>query len=406
MKGMHMTINSTRLDVVDCLRGFAIVSIMLLHNIEHFDLYYSVPTLPEWMKVLDARIWDSLFFLFGGKSYAIFAMLFGLTFFIQMNSREKQGEDFRPRFAWRLALLLAFGIVNSAFYQGDILAIYAVIGFFLIPVARLGNKAVFAIALFLLLQPLEWVHLLAALRNPEMKLADPASWAYFGKMNDYLMGASLTATWVGNLSNGKIAVLNWTWENGRVFQMPALFMLGMLAGRKSLFVVSQTSRRFWLGTLITAAILFVPLYAVKNGLGHWISSEAIRRPLAIIETSWTNLAFMLVLVSAFVLLFQTNVVGRMLRVFAPLGRMSLSSYVMQSVMGSCIYYGFGLGLYQYTGASYCLLIGIALAVLQGYFSVWWLGHHRQGPLETFWHKATWVRSRKSPDKAAASPVAS
>jgi uncharacterized protein len=115
---------------------------------------------------------------------------------------------------------------------------------------------------------------------------------------------------------------------------------------------------------------------------------------------------MLVLVSGFVLLFQTRVFGRILRVFIPLGRMSLSSYVMQSVMGSCIYYGFGLGLYKYTGASYCLLIGIALAVLQGYFSIWWLRHHKQGPLETIWHKATWLGSRKSSDKAATSPAAS
>ena len=71
-----------RLHVVDALRGFAIVSIMLLHNIEHFDFYYSPQGLPAWMTLLDKHIWDTLFFLFGGKSYAIFSLLFGLTFFI------------------------------------------------------------------------------------------------------------------------------------------------------------------------------------------------------------------------------------------------------------------------------------------------------------------------------------
>jgi uncharacterized protein len=54
-----------------------------------------------------------------------------------------------------------------------------------------------------------------------------------------------------------------------------------------------------------------------------------------------------------------------------------------------IYYGFGLGMYQYTGASYSLLIGLALAVLQGWFSSWWMKRHKRGPLETLWHKATW-----------------
>jgi len=40
----------SRLDLVDALRGFAIVSIMLLHNIEHFDLYFSPPGEPNMFR--------------------------------------------------------------------------------------------------------------------------------------------------------------------------------------------------------------------------------------------------------------------------------------------------------------------------------------------------------------------
>ncbi len=101
---------STRLHVVDALRGFAIVSIMLLHNIEHFDFYYAAEGIPAWMVPIDKGIWDTMFFLFGGKSYAIFSLLFGLTFFIQSDNQERKGKDFRLRFAWRLLLLLGFGI--------------------------------------------------------------------------------------------------------------------------------------------------------------------------------------------------------------------------------------------------------------------------------------------------------
>jgi len=126
---------------------------MLLHNIEHFDFYYSPQGLPGWMIVLDKGIWDTLFFLFAGKSYAIFALLFGLTFFLQSENQAQKGKNFRGRFAWRLVQLLGFGIINSAFYQGDILTIYAILGFSLIPVARLNNKTVFWIAVVLMLQP-------------------------------------------------------------------------------------------------------------------------------------------------------------------------------------------------------------------------------------------------------------
>lgn len=383
----------SRLDVIDALRGFAIVSIMLVHNLEHFDLIYTAQGLPAWMKSLDAILWDTVFFLFGGKSYAIFSLLFGVTFFIQLHSRQQRGEDFRARFAWRLVFLFGFGLVNSVFYEGDILMFYAVVGLLLIPVARMGNKAVFAIALLLMLQPVEWLVLLKALQHPELTPADPASWAYFGKGFAYLSGDSVLAAWYGNLTNGKMAALLWSWESGRMFQMPALFMLGMLAGRRSLFAPSADSRRFWTRTLLAASLLFLPLFAANSGLGRLISSEALRSPLSVMLSTWSNLAFMLVLVSGFVLLFQTGSLARLLRIFAPLGRMSLTSYVAQSVVGSFIYYGYGLGLYKVTGASYCLLIALGLALLQAWFSAWWLSRHQQGPLEALWHRATWAGRR-------------
>lgn len=380
---MTTTTQSSRLEVIDALRGFAIVSIMLLHNIEHFDFYFAPTGLPEWLKAVDKVIWDTLFFLFGGKSYAIFALLFGMTFYIQFHNRELRGQDFRARFAWRLALLLAFGLVNSMFYHGDILSIYAVLGLALIPVARLSNRWVLIIALILLAQPYAWIEFIQALQNPNEKLPNPASWAYFGRANDYFAHGSALQVWSGNLTNGKIGVIRWSWENGRLFQIPALFMLGMLAGRKGLFKDAV----FWRKALVIALLAFIPLYVLKTWPEAWGVGEAVRRPLLVIITSWSNVALMVVLVAIFVQLFYNR---GWLTVFSPLGRMSLTSYVVQSIIGTSIYYGFGLGMYQYTGASFALAIGIALALLQRQFSVWWLSHHAQGPLETVWHRLTWI----------------
>ena len=386
-----MNTTSSRLDVLDALRGFAIVSIMLLHNIEHFDFYFSPGGLPEWLKTVDKMIWDSLFFLFGGKSYAIFALLFGMTFYLQWHSREQRGEDFRPRFAWRLALLLAFGLFNSMFYHGDILSIYAVLGLALIPVARLRTSTVLCIAVILLLQPYAWIEFFQALPNPNEKLADPASWAYFGRANEYMAHGSALDVWSGNLTNGKVGVIRWSWENGRVFQIPALFMLGMIAGRKGVFVSSPESKQFWLRTLVFAVIAFIPFYLLKSYPEWWNIGAAVQRPLLVIVTSWSNVAFMVVLVASFALLFYS---WRWLEFFSPLGRMSLTSYVVQSIIGTSIYYGFGLGMYKYTGASFALAIGIVLALLQRQFSVWWLRSHKQGPLEALWHRATWIGSAR------------
>jgi len=378
-----------RLQVVDALRGFAIISIMLLHNIEHFDFYFSPSNLPTWMPALDKGIWDTLFFLFGGKSYAIFALLFGLTFFIQSDNQKEKGKDFRGRFAWRLLLLLGFGIINSAFYEGDILTIYAILGFTLIPVAKLNTKTVFWIAAILMFQPYEWWNVIAGIQHPELQLSEPASWKYFGRAGEYITKNSFVNTIAGNLTNGKTAVVLWSWEMGRIFQNISLFMLGMLAGRRKLFVSSPESTRFWTKTLLISVILFIPLFISKNNIHNWISSIAIHTPLQTIISSWSNFAFMLILVSTFVISFE-KLSGRGLSIFSPYGKMSMSNYIMQSILGSIIYYGFGLGLYKYAGATYCLLIGLGLALIQGLFSTWWMKKHKQGPLESIWHKLTWI----------------
>ena len=378
-----------RLHVVDALRGFAIVSIMLLHNIEHFDFYYLPENLPAWLVTLDKGVWDTLFFLFGGKSYAIFALLFGLTYFIQTDNQQKKGKDFRGRFAWRLLLLLGFGIINSAFYQGDILSFYALLGFALIPFTNLSNKTLLITAIILMAQPVEWIKLIyGIIYKPE--LADPASWSYFAVSGEYITAKSLWNTLYGNLTNGKIAVLLWSWEAGRVFQTISLFILGMLAGRKSFFGNSDSNAGFWKKVLLISIIAFIPLFYLKSNIMEWITTVAVNRPLELIIRSWANMAFMLILVSGFVLLFKQKAFHNKLNVLSAYGKMSMSNYILQSILGSFIYYGFGLGLYKYTGATYSLIIGLVLALIQGIFSTWWMKNHKQGPLESIWHKLTWI----------------
>ena len=394
MTNTPFNFKAPRVDVVDALRGFAIMSIMLLHNIEHFDYYYFPEALPEWMKILDKIIWETLFFLFGGKSYAIFALLFGFSFYIQNDNQEKKGNDFRGRFLWRLLLLLGFGIINTIFYEGDILMIYAVLGIALIPVCKWNDKAVFITAVILMLQPLEWIRYFYIVLHPEYVPIPNLSDYYFGMMGDYLKSNSFMDYAVGNLSIGRLASVFWSWENGRFFQAPALFMLGMIVGRKKLFITSIESNLFWKKALQYAILVFVPLFTFKIFLPEMIERKATMNSLSIIITSWSNLAFMIVLVSVFILLYQKESALNLLSKLIPFGKMSLTNYIMQSIVGSFIYYRYGLGLVEYTGATYSLLIGIVLFILQLAFCTWWLKTHKQGPLEYIWHKATWISFRK------------
>jgi uncharacterized protein len=385
-----LVMQKNRIEVVDALRGFAIMSIMLLHNLEHFDFYFLPPQLPEWMKLLDARIFEIIGFLFAGKSYAIFALLFGFTFYLMDKKQQDNGKDFRLRFLWRLFLLFLFGMLNTVFYQGDILNMYALMGLAILPVCRFKDKTVLIIAAILLLQPLFIGQFIYGMMNPDLVPVEPAWYKYFYLSGLTQGGDSFWEMVKGNFTNGKLGVYLWSWDKGRFFQAPALFMLGMLIGRKGLFLDNDANRKFWRTVLNISIVVSVFFLLFMDDIRSIVKFDYARKYSGFILESWYNLSLMFVWVSGFILLFKKNFFHKILSKLVPFGRMSLTNYVMQSIFGAFIYYGFALGLYQYTGATYSLLIGILLFLLQITFCKWWLKSHKQGPLEFIWHKATWI----------------
>lgn len=73
----------------------------------------------------------------------------------------------------------------------------------------------------------------------------------------------------------------------------------------------------------------------------------------------------------------------------PYGKMSLSNYLGQSVVGGFVFYHWGLGLYAVSGHTMSLVLGAAFVLLQFSFCKLWLRLHRRGPLEQVWHNLTW-----------------
>ena len=93
----------------------------------------------------------------------IFSLLFGFSFFIQLDNAARRGMPFRERFVWRMFLLLLFSQLHSLFYNGDILLLYSVMGLLLVALCRLSTRVVLMVAVIMILQPLEWIRLLCAL---------------------------------------------------------------------------------------------------------------------------------------------------------------------------------------------------------------------------------------------------
>src|SRR5688572_3844961 len=138
-----------RIAVVDVLRAFALLGIIVTHAGGSF--LSGPPPAPDYNVFNPAdRFVDTFVDLFAfGKFFSIFAFLFGLSFAIQLDSATRKGKSFTGRFAWRQVLLLGIGVVHNLFYSGDILSIYAVLGLLLIPVHRVQTPALLVIAVLL-----------------------------------------------------------------------------------------------------------------------------------------------------------------------------------------------------------------------------------------------------------------
>lgn len=390
---MTQTLKSTeRLGVVDALRGFALLAIVLLHNLEHYNLFLPLEfAVPAWLQTIDKYAWDTIFFLFAGKAYATFSLLFGFSFYIQFHNAEKRGMDFRGRFAWRMCLLFLFAQLHALFYNGDILLLYSVVGFALILVCKLKDKTVFWIALVLLLQPYEWGRLIYAMINPDYVPVTGRFIPFFERAQEATANGSFLEVLRSNIGDGQLYSNIWQVENGRLFQTAALFMFGMLLGRRKLFMKSEESMNFWKKSLRYAIIAFIPLYCLRVFIPDLITNQSVLIPYKIAIPSYANFAFMLVLVSGFTLLWFRKEKGYSWQsLLIPYGRMSLTNYISQSVMGVTIYYGFGLSMYKYAGATGSLLIALMIFTVQLIFSRWWLGRQKQGPLEFLWRKGTWI----------------
>lgn len=392
---MTTTTKRPRIDVVDALRGFAVMAILLVHSVEHFIYPVYPEASPAWLATLDQGVFTTVFALFAGKSYAIFALLFGFTFYIQQeNQRRRNGGDFGYRFLWRLLLLSLFATLNAAFFPaGDVLLLFVVVGVVLFLARNLSDKVVLILAVLFLLQPVEWFHFVAHQLNPAHQMPDLQVGEMYAAVGEVTKRGNWGEFLWTNVTLGQKASLLWAVGAGRFLQTEGLFLLGYYIARKELFVDNKRNANTWLTILIVAAVAFAPLYALKEQLFQ--NPEAmVRQTAGTAFDMWQKLAFTFVLIPSFVLLYRGAKFRHAVRGLNSYGKMSLTNYVMQSIMGAFVFFPIGLHLAPVAGYTLSLIIGLVLFALQLSFSRWWFVRHRQGPLEGIWSKGTWIGKKR------------
>lgn len=383
------TLPNTRIDAADLLRAVAVGGIIMLHFIEHLN-FYSFPPLTKF----DEAVWDVAFFVLSNKMYAIFAMLFGLTLFVQHDNQAQRGFDFRPRFAWRMVLLFGFGLLDLLFFNGDILTVYAVCGLLVLPLVRAGNRVVLGFALLLALQPVELFYFVGSLINPGLQPLNLGSDDLFVAILPAQEGGSwLDVAWAG-LRYGLPVNFTWAVEHGRFTQTLFLFLLGLWLGRRRMFYDEGRNAAVWRRTLVWSLAAFAVLCPLRYTVPLPFGSECAQASLTVMLDMWKNLAMMLFYVSVLTLAYHRTRARRLLSGLLPYGKMSLSNYIGQSVVGGFVFYHWGLGLYAVSGHAMSLALGVVFILLQYTFCRLWLRSHKRGPLEQLWHNATWAGARR------------
>ncbi|WP_108822582.1 DUF418 domain-containing protein [Dysgonomonas sp. Marseille-P4361] len=384
-----------RITSIDAIRGFALFGILLIHCMEHFDLTFT-PELasPFWQQV-DNIVFDGVFFLFAGKTYAIFSLLFGLSFFMQMDSQAEKGVDFRWRFLWRLLLLLGLGYLNGLIYMGEFFLVYGILGIFMIPLFKLPTKwLVVLMVLFFLQIPdiIAFMSLLSGSAPNEPSYLMTYMDELYADMVPVFAEGSFADVVNYNMWKGQFAKILWVINYARYSQLLGLFIAGMLIGRFGIHKSEEKMIKYSKLALPCSIAVFVFFYAIVLLLPVFgVEGYALRSGEMLFKL-YANMGMMMMYICGLTLLYYTFKGARKaLDGIAPVGRMSVTNYMAQSVIGVVLFYGFGFNLATKLSFFECMLLGLAVYAVLMLFSSWWIKRYYYGPIEWLWRSLTWFK---------------
>jgi uncharacterized protein len=388
-----------RLLTVDVLRGFALFGILYAHMIawytagplpqELFEKFQSIPT---------GIAFAANVLLFMGKFFSVFSFLFGLSFTIQINSLARRGDNVALRFGWRLALLGLIAAVHHMLWRGDILSIYVPLGFLLIFARHLSNKALLVLGAVLVMNlPTKVLELTALLSTGKVDFIASDYIKEGAVYYEFVKNSGFVDMLLGNLQAFGTKI-DYQLTSGRLWITLGFFLLGMLVGRLGWFDKAEASlpifkalwKRSWqtllvcllLGLVIGGTALALSLKVEDKGWPYWAAGFVV---------DFFNAAGTVFYISGIALLMARPAWARRLVPLADIGKMALTSYLMQTLFGLLIFYSFGLALFAKTSPALNVLLCLGIFAFQIAFSRWWLGRFHYGPIEWLWRSATFFK---------------
>jgi uncharacterized protein len=388
-----------RIEILDVLRGLAVCGI-LIGNVQWFSGYGMIPPSLEAQTPLYDQVTHFLVhFFIEGKFYSIFSFLFGIGFALQISRAEERGDTHASLFKRRLFWLLVIGLLHAyLLWAGDILSIYALMGFILILFRKKSNESLLKWAFALLAVPVVTYVLLyiafIAFAPPDAAAGIEA--AQLNGWNSNLQTVTQSSYWQ------IISGYNLQYIVGRymglIFQMRlpkilAMFLLGMYAYRRGFFQNLSEHKSFIRRVLAYGAVLGL----IGNISMAWLAGNEAPFPpsptglAGVIGYSFGVPALALFIVALVATLWQKDAWRSSLAFLAPVGRMALTNYLLQTVTCVTLFYGYGFGMFGKFGALQATLIALAIFACQIVLSSVWLRYFAYGPMEWIWRQLTYRR---------------
>lgn len=382
---------NARIDVIDAIRGFAVLGI-LLANIQSWSGYKFLPftelaELPFY--ALDATLYWWNTFLVDSKFYAIFSLLFGVGFGLQWERKQHQADTFLPMYRRRMAFLLLFGLLHMLLWSGDILLLYAMLAFIMIALRGLAPRVQLqlgaALMCFFLLS-----HIAALiLGEPGQVTQSVAHKTYPDMAPEALIGAfasdSWARVWEVNLHN-----VYWRWHdfipNGRISRVLGFFLIGCYFARSGFFTgAACRPRTLFICLLSGAAMTWIAMH-MGLSMSSWAAEprDLVSKQLYVFGQLLMAVGYMCALAIA----FQTRTGRQLMHPLTLIGRTAFTSYLGQTIIGIGIFYGVGLGYIATLGLAQLGLLAVLIYALQVVFASLWLRFFRQGPVEWLWRCLT------------------
>ena len=402
--------SSERSALLDSLRGWALLGILAANMVafvgfSFLDQAGRAATIGGFLDDVAELLIE---WLIVGKFYSIFSLLFGIGFAIQLGRLEQRGEG-ASRYLRRLAVLFLIGLAHLLLlWIGDIVALYALMGAVLLLFRRQTDRALIGWAIALWSIPIAWS---ALIHFGGVNLAQPIFDAGLRTLSaagidvnvgpfEYYRDTGFLAALAFRPGEALIRLSDFVYQL-RFAKVLGMFLIGLWVGRRAIYAKLDQSRGLLRRVAIWGFSIGLPVSFGKAVLAMWPGEpvplvEFAAEVAYVVGTPTLALGY----AAGFALLWTSR--REWLGWSAPAGRMALTNYLMQTILQSLIFYGWGLGLSGTLGLIFVFPVSAALFALQVAYSRWWLARFRFGPVEWLWRSLTY--GKRQPMRIAAAPA--